>query len=66
MRNEYHSCYGCSYFDGRNSCMWFEQRKLIPKHILSKGCKFYDQNDKDINTTKIVAYMIDKFDGEII
>ena len=68
MLNKSHrgSCYGCLLFDGRNSCDWFKPKKLIPKDILLKGCKFYDQKVKNIKTTKIVQYLIEVFEGEFI
>ena len=68
MLNKSHrgSCYGCSLFDGRNSCDWFEPKKLIPKDILFKGCKFYDQKFKNVKTNKTIQYLIEVFEGEFI
>tara|TARA_Y100000296_G_C4947162_1_gene144421 strand:+ start:137 stop:265 length:129 start_codon:yes stop_codon:yes gene_type:complete len=42
--------------------MWFNPKKIIPNHILNKGCKFY----KETSTTKLVGYIIKVFEGEII
>ena len=62
MKNQ-HGCYYC-YFYSDGSCLWFEkygkmkESKIIPEHIISKGCSLY--------TTKIVGYLIDKFDGEFL
>ena len=56
-------CRNC-YFYSDGSCLWFEKysnkkkSKTIPEHIIDKGCKLY--------TTKMVGYLIDKFDGEFI
>jgi len=66
MLNKSHSCYGCLLFDGRNSCNWFKPKKLIPQDILLKGCKYYNQKVKDVNTNKLVGYIIKVFEGELI
>jgi hypothetical protein len=58
------SCKGCSlYKDGY--CHWFDRPKIIPSDVIDKGCKYRTPLYNEINTTKIVAYIIDKFDGEI-
>lgn len=57
------SCHHCYFYDG-GSCLWFikygkeKEAKIIPETTINKGCKFY--------TTKLVRYIIDIFDGEII
>jgi len=58
------SCRGCS-LNIENECHWFEKPKLIPADTLKKGCKYRIARIKEINTTKLVAYIIEEFDGEI-
>ena len=68
-----HSCRECYFYDkiihdclnsDNGSCLWFEKYKgikggkPIPSHIISRGCNLY--------TTKIVGYILEKFDGELI
>ena len=56
-------CRNC-YFYSDGSCLWFETfkgmkgGKPIPNHIISKGCNLY--------MTKIVGYILEKFEGEFI
>ena len=56
-------CRNCYFYSG-GSCLWFKpygkekKEKTIPAHVLDKGCKYY--------TTKLVGYLIDKFDGEFL
>jgi len=59
------SCKGCS-LNKNGYCHWFDRPRIIPLKTMSKGCKYRLPLHNKINTTKIVAYMIDKFDGEII
>jgi len=56
--------------------MWFVERKddrakKIPSDILMKGCKKIKPKIKgiecnDLNTTKIIVYIIERFKGEFI
>ena len=51
--------------------MWFfiykkESPKAIPKHIIDKGCSNYKNTNENIKQTKLMNYIINKFDGEII
>ena len=66
MLNKSQSCYGCLLFDSRSSCKWFKPKKLIPRDILLKGCKYYDPKAKNVNPTKLIQYIIEVFKGEII
>ena len=60
------SCYGCKY-NKKGYCYWFKpQSKLIPREVINKGCKFRVAIHDEINTTEIVGYIVDKFDGELI
>ena len=59
------SCLGCKL--NRNGyCYWFKYPKFIPSDILNKGCKHRKPMQEKINTTKMVGYIIERFDGEII
>ena len=64
------SCYGCIHYS-HGDCLWFErynrQRKRhIPSDILLKGCSHHKYKHKQTSKTKIVAYILETFDGEII
>jgi len=63
--NKITSCAGCSLYKERK-CYWFQPAKIVPLDIVAKGCKFREPRVKEIYTTKNVAYLIDKFDGEFI
>jgi hypothetical protein len=39
-------------------CMWFDEPKEIPPHVVDKGCKFW--------RSKFAQEIIEKFDGELI
>tara|TARA_R110002020_G_scaffold289898_1_gene505357 strand:+ start:380 stop:574 length:195 start_codon:yes stop_codon:yes gene_type:complete len=57
------NCWNCALRKkgGKNAtevCMWWEEHKNIPKHIMNKGCKFW----RDDNAQRI----IEMFDGELI
>ena len=63
------SCYGCIYITDDKKCNWFYAHgkgwaKLIPEHILSKGCSKREGVKKQ--GTDIIQYIIDKFEGEIV
>lgn len=62
MSNKSQSCYDCQYYDFRSDCMWFNPKRKIPKNVIDKGCKFYKLDNKP----KILKYIIDKFEGEIL
>ena len=47
-------------------CYWFEHPKFIPYDILNKGCKHRKPVQEKINTTEVVACIMERFDGEII
>ena len=59
------SCRGCK-LNNNGYCHWFEYPKLIPHDILNKGCKHRVPAQEEINTTEIVGYIMERFDGEII
>ena len=65
LRSKIKTCFGCHYRTD-NKCYWFDSPKVIPNEILYKGCKFRKDKFKNIYTTKLVLYIIDKFDGEVI
>ena len=75
IKSKSHSCYGCAYYSSGN-CMWFVEHKevnakKIPADMLDKGCKKRKPKIEgiecnDLNTTKIVAYIIERFKGEFI
>ena len=70
MTNKPRSCYGCIYYD-HDFCKWFVinnkgKRKKIPKDVLSKGCKHQKPKYKQTSTSKLVAYVLKVFEGEII
>ena len=46
--------------------MAFEHPKFIPYDILNKGCKHRKPVQEKINTTKVVGYIMERFNGEII
>jgi len=64
------SCYGCIHYS-HGDCLWFERyrqqrKRRIPLEVLLKGCSHQESKYKQTSTTKIVAYILEKFDGEII
>ena len=65
LRSKVKTCLGC-YYQKDNKCYWFESPKLIPNETLYKGCKFRKDKFEKVNTTKLVLFIIDKFDGEVI
>ena len=60
------SCYGCQYKIDKH-CTWFPLKKVIPKNVIDKGCKFRKSNtDYIIADNKILEEIIKIFNGEII
>ena len=65
VKSKIKSCRGCS-LNNNGYCYWFQRPKLIPYETMNKGCKYRIAKCNSINTTKFVAYMIEKMNGEII
>ena len=65
VESKHTSCYGCK-LNKNNYCYWFDRPKVIPRDVINKGCKHREAKVNNINTTKIVGYIIDVFNGEII
>jgi hypothetical protein len=66
VKSKHTSCYGCKYHKS-GYCYWFKPNsKIIPRNIISIGCKYRVAVCKEVNTTKIVGYIVDKFDGELV
>jgi hypothetical protein len=65
VESKHTSCYGCK-LNKNNYCYWFNRPKIIPRDVINKGCKHREAKVNNINTTKIVGYIIDVFNGEII
>ena len=65
VKSKHTSCYGCK-LNKNNYCYWFNRPKIIPRDVINKGCKHREAKVNNINTTKIVGYIIDVFNGEII
>jgi len=66
VKSKHTSCYGCKY-DKSNYCYWFKPNsKIIPRDIINTGCKYRVAVCEEVNTTEIVGYIVDKFDGELI
>ena len=65
VESKHTSCYGCK-LNKNNYCYWFTRPKIIPRDVINKGCKHREAKVNNINTTKIVGYIIDVFNGEII
>ena len=64
VKSKIKSCKGCSLY--RNGyCYWFDRPKSVPLEVINKGCKYRTPLYSEINTTNTVAYVVDKFDGEI-
>ena len=59
------SCYGCKY-NKKGYCHWFKPHSNIPRDIINKGCKYREAMTDSVNTTEIVEYIIDKFNGELL
>ena len=59
------SCRGCS-LNRDDYCYWFNIPKIIPHETMNKGCKYRIGKCNSIYTTETVAYIIKKFNGEII
>mgnify|MGYP003119492833 CR=1 FL=1 len=65
------SCVGC-YLENENKCYWFVKRnnerlaKDIPSDIFKNGCSKYELNIGNIESSELMSYIIDIFDGEII
>ena len=55
VKSKHISCYGCKLNDSG-----------IPRDIINKGCKYREAMTDSVNTTKIVGYIINKFDGELL
>ena len=66
VKSKHTSCYGCRY-NKNGYCYWFQPySKIIPREVISKGCKFRAAIYDEINTKEIIGYIVDKFDGELI
>jgi hypothetical protein len=65
VKSKHTSCYGCK-LNKNNYCYWFNRPKIIPIDVINKGCKHREAEVNDMNTTEIVGYIIDVFNGEII
>jgi len=60
------SCYGCQYKIDKH-CTWFPLKKVIPKNVIDKGCKFRKSDtDYIITDNKTLESIIEIFNGEII
>ena len=60
------SCYGCQYKINKH-CTWFPLKKVIPKNVIDKGCKFRKSDtDYIITDNKTLENIIEIFNGEII
>ena len=65
VESKHTSCYGCK-LNKNNYCYWFNRPKIIPRDVINKGCKHREAKIDNMDTTKIVGYIIDIFNGEII
>ena len=65
VKSKHISCHGCK-LNKNNYCYWFDRPKIIPRDVIKKGCKHREAIYNEINATKIVGYIIDKFDGELM
>ena len=65
VKSKHISCHGCK-LNKNNYCYWFDRPKIIPRDVINKGCKHREAIYNEINATKIVGYIIDKFDGELM
>ena len=65
VKSKHTSCYGCKYND-KGLCCWFARPKRIPNNVINNGCNHRVATHNEIETVKIVKYIIDKFDGEVI
>ena len=65
VKSKHISCHGCK-LNKNGYCYWFTKPRIIPRDIINKGCKHRKAVTDNVNTTKIVGYIIDKFNGEFI
>ena len=65
VKSKHTSCYGCKHRK-KNLCCWFPRPKEIPSNVINNGCKYRVPTHNETNTIKIVGYIIDKFNGEVI
>ena len=65
VKSKHISCHGCK-LNKNNYCYWFDRPKIIPRDVINKGCKHREAIYNEVNATKIVGYIIDKFDGELM
>jgi hypothetical protein len=65
VKSKHISCYGCK-LNNNGYCYWFDRPKVIPRDIINKGCKHREAITDSVNTTEIVKYIVNKFDGELL
>ena len=69
LENRKMTCYGCIYFTKQERCNWFYHNgkghsKPVPSDVKNKGCN--QRQGIKIKGNKMIQYLIDKFEGEII
>jgi len=71
IKNKGRSCFGCRYLY-KNKCNWFylvqkTMSKTIPIDVQQVGCDQYEQKVKlTKGNTKLIEYIINKFEGELV
>ena len=65
VKSKHISCYSCK-LNKNNYCYWFDKPKVIPKNVINKGCKHREAKVDKMDTIKIVGYIVEKFNGELL
>ena len=65
VNSKHISCYSCK-LNKNNYCYWFDNPKVIPKNVINKGCKHREAKVDKMDTIKIVGYIVEKFNGELL